>query len=201
MADGGRVIAGAARGARLEAAGEGTRPMTGRVKEALFASLAAEGIFDDGGAFLDLFAGSGAGGIEALSRGAAEATFVEHDRRAGDVISRNLERAELAGGRVVCGDVLTFLAAAPPAGAPFRAVLLDPPYDEPLLAPALSRLGASGAGWLTADAVVVAKHFWRDEPPAEAAGLHAFRRRRFGETMLTFYRISSSGEETAQEKR
>jgi 16S rRNA (guanine966-N2)-methyltransferase len=201
MAEGGRVIAGAAAGIRLEAGGAGTRPLAGRVKGALFASLTADGAFEGEASFLDLFAGSGAGGIEALSRGAATATFVERDERACAVIRRNVERAAPAGGQVIGADVLGFLAATPPAAAPYRAVLLDPPYGEASLDPALARLGTRAADWLTPDAVVVAKHFWRDEPPAVVGALVAFRRRRFGETMLTFYRVSSGEEAAAAEER
>ena len=97
MPDAGRVIAGRARGRRLAAPGEGTRPLADRVKETLFAILEPE---LPGATFLDLFAGSGAAGIEALSRGAAHATFVERDRAAIGVIKSNLERTGLrTGGR------------------------------------------------------------------------------------------------------
>src|SRR6478672_13615880 len=90
--DGGRVIAGTARSIRLDAPGPGTRPFGDRVKQTLFAILEPE---LPGARFLDLFAGSGAAGIEALSRGAAAATFVERDRTAIAVIHANLERTHL----------------------------------------------------------------------------------------------------------
>ena len=97
MADAGRVIAGTARSIRLEAPGPGTRPLADRVKETLFAIIEPD---LRGARFLDLFAGSGAAGIEALSRGAADATFVERDRDAMRVIKANLDRTGLgAGGR------------------------------------------------------------------------------------------------------
>ena len=99
MADAGRVIAGSARGVRLAAPGPGTRPLGDRVKQTLFAMLEPE---LDGARVLDLFAGSGAGGIEALSRGAARAVFVEKDGGAARVIADNLRRAGVADrGRVV----------------------------------------------------------------------------------------------------
>ena len=104
-----RVIAGSAGGRRFSApAGQGTRPTTDRVREALFSALAPE---LPGAAVLDLFAGSGALSIEALSRGAARAVLVERDRRAAAVASRNLEQLGLDGGRVVQTDVRTFCAA------------------------------------------------------------------------------------------
>ncbi len=191
MPDAGRVVTGTAKGVRLEAPGQGTRPLSDRLKQGLFAALGSESAALDGGRFLDLFAGSGAAGIEALSRGAAEAVFVEDDRRACRVIARNLERAGLAGGAVVCSDALAFLRRPADAagGRPFDACLVDPPYNQPLVAPALQLLGDPSRGWLREDAVVVAKHFWRDAPPDAIGKLVAYRRRRQGETMLSFYRF------------
>jgi len=185
MADAGRVIAGSARGVRLAAPGAGTRPLTDRVKQTLF------GILDpwlEGSAVLDLFAGSGAGGIEALSRGAARAVFVEHDAGACRVIADNLRRARLAAaGRIVRRDVAAWLAdpaSATPDG-PFDLVLIDPPYrsSEPLMV-SLERVG----GLVRPGGRVVAKHFWREAPPARIGLLASERERRFGETALTFYR-------------
>ena len=111
MADAGRVIAGTARGIRLEAPGPGTRPLADRVKQTLFAILEPD---LPGARVLDLFAGSGAAGIEALSRGAASATFVEHDAGAAKIISSNLARAGLAGpnAAIVCDDAARWLRRA-----------------------------------------------------------------------------------------
>jgi 16S rRNA (guanine966-N2)-methyltransferase len=190
MADAGRVITGSAKGLRLEAAGAGTRALSDRVKQALFATLAADCALDSGSAFLDLYAGSGAGGIEALSRGCGRAVFVERDRHACAVIAANLRRAGLAGGSVIRADVLRFLDDQPrTAGGPFDAALIDPPYDEQLLGPTLERLAGPRRGWLTAGAIVVAKHFWRAAPEPRVGDLAAYRERRFGDTMLTFYRV------------
>ena len=189
MPDAGRVIAGSARGIRLDAPGEGTRPLGDRVKEALFGVLEAARLAPWPAPFLDLFAGSGAGGIEALSRGAPRATFVERDRRAVTVIGANLARARLAErATVVTGDAIAFLdAGAGAAGAPFGAVLVDPPYGDGTLLSALERLAEPSGPWLAEDGVVVAKYFWRDPPPQTVGGLEATRARRFGETALTFY--------------
>ncbi len=181
------MIAGTARGIRLEGAPRGTRPLSDRVKQALFASLEAEGALSDG--FLDLYAGTGAAGIEALSRGAERATFVERDAGAGALIEANLSRARLEGGRVVRADVLRFLAAGrPPTDQPYAASLADPPYDQPLLQQTLELLADAKHGWLAQGAVVVAKQFWRDAPGEDVGALKVDRQRRFGETMLTFYR-------------
>jgi 16S rRNA (guanine966-N2)-methyltransferase len=189
MTEAGRVIAGSARGIRLAGAPAGTRPLSDRVKQALFASLESEGVLSGG--FLDLFAGIGAAGIEALSRGASHATFVEKDGRACGVIRTNLGRAGFGGADVVCTDVGRYLGAGRPAGRePFSAALVDPPYDMPLLRPALELLGNEALGWMAGGAAVVAKHFWRDDPPAIIGSLKRERQKRFGETALTFYNSS-----------
>ncbi len=181
------MIAGTARGIRLEGAPSGTRPLSDRVKQALFASLEAEGVLV--GDFLDLFAGIGAAGIEALSRGATSATFVEHDARASALIDANLKRTRLSAAKVVRADVLLFLSAGRSrTEPPFVASVVDPPYDEPLVTPTLELLGDAGRGWLVHGAVVVAKHFWRDAPAPRIGSLMLDRQRRFGETMLSFYR-------------
>ena len=190
MADAGRVIAGSARGIRLAAPGSGTRPLGDRVKQTLFAVLEPD---LPGARVLDLFAGSGAAGIEALSRGAATAVFVERDPAAARVIEANLARTRLAAGaRVVRADAIAYLAdPVAVAGGAFDVVLLDPPYAEPdLLVRALERLGDPAAGLLEPDARVVAKHFWRAGPPARVGLLASERERRYGETALTFYRAA-----------
>ena len=182
MADAGRVIAGSARGIRLEAPGPGTRPLADRVKQTLFAILEPD---LPGARVLDLFAGSGAAGIEALSRGAASATFVERDAGAAKVIASNLSRAHLAGpnAQVVRDDAVRWLRRAD--AGPFDVVIVDPPYDQTnLLAEALEAL----ASLVVPGGRVVAKHFWRDAPPATVGLLASERDRRFGETALTFYR-------------
>jgi len=184
----GRVIAGTARGIRLLAPGPGTRPLADRVKQTLFAILEPE---LPGAVVLDLFAGSGAAGIEALSRGAQSAVFVEKDAGAARVIAENLRRTRLAGPRaaVVRGDVLRWLARDSASRPSFDIVLVDPPYSEgDLLNATLERLGGTGPGLLAADARVVAKHFWRGRPAARIGLLASERERRFGETALTFYR-------------
>jgi 16S rRNA (guanine966-N2)-methyltransferase len=185
VSDAGRVIAGTARGIRLDAPGDATRPFGDRVKQTLFAILEPSLA---GARVLDLFAGSGAAGIEALSRGAAEVTFVERDRGAAAVIATNLARTHLGGPRahIVRAEALAWLAGRDAAdAAPFALVILDPPYTETaLLASALEAIAPS----IVPGARVVAKHFWRDAPPPRVGLLASERERRFGETTLTFYR-------------
>jgi len=185
MADAGRVIAGRARGIRLAGPGEGTRPMGDRVKQTLFAILEPD--LPDA-AFLDLFAGSGAAGIEALSRGAASATFVERDGAAIKVIGANLERTRLGGtaARLVNEDAVRWLGSPHRAGeGPWDVAVADPPYDRPeLLVAALTALGPL----LAPGGRAVAKHASQAPPPPRIGLLASERERRFGETTLTFYR-------------
>ena len=130
-----RIVAGAARGRRLVVPpGDAVRPTADRVREALFSSLGARVV---GASVLDAFAGSGALGLEARSRGAAHVTLVEQDRRALDVLRRNVAAVALDGVDVVAGDVGRLLRDRRLPGAPFDLVLLDPPYalaEEPLAA-------------------------------------------------------------------
>jgi 16S rRNA (guanine966-N2)-methyltransferase len=154
------------------------------VKQTLFAILDPE---LRGAIVLDLFAGSGAAGIEALSRGAAHATFVERGAGAIQTIKANLQRTRLAARATVTkSEVLVWLCdLARTNEPPATLVVLDPPYDDPAaLTAALEALGPL----LAPNARVVAKHFWRDAPQARIGLLASDRERRFGETALTFYR-------------
>ncbi len=189
VADAGRIIAGTARGIRLEAPGPATRPLSDRVKETLFAILEPD---MTGAHVLDLFAGSGAAGLEALSRGAAHVTFVEMDKGAAAVIASNLatDPPRRSSGRGSSDRRLSpgCVDRMAPTAGPFGIVLADPPYAETeLLVATLAALGSPEAR-LIPGARVVAKHFWRDAPPARVGLLASERDRRFGETMLTFYR-------------
>jgi 16S rRNA (guanine966-N2)-methyltransferase len=192
MAEAGRVIGGDARGVRLVAPGEGTRPFGDRVKESLFGALEADPAEPLGGVFLDLYAGSGAAGIEALSRGAPSAIFVERDAGAVQVIAANLRRAGVAGGRVVRAEVLGWLAGPGAVDGPYRCVVADPPYaDQEALLPMLAMLGGPTAP-VQPGGSVVCKHHWRWEGPATAGSLARERTKRFGETALTWYRARAA---------
>ncbi len=132
-----RIIAGSRKGHRIAAPkGQETRPTGDRVREAAFNLIGPV----DGAAVLDLYAGSGAMGLEALSRGASAATFVESDARAAAVIQQNLEKLRLTGARIVREDATRALAAEAAAGRKYDLVLVDPPYDRYLdLQPMLAR--------------------------------------------------------------
>lgn len=184
-----RVIAGSARGRRLDAPpGRAVRPTADRVREALFSSLAAA-VPD--ARVLDLFTGSGALGIEALSRGAACASLVERDRRTAAVAERNLVGTGLTDrGVVVRADAADFVKD--PLGGPFDIVLLDPPYEYPLasiytLVAVLEEVGA-----LTTDVTVVVERDRRD-PDLDAeipTFLRLDRRRSYGDTVLLYLRAA-----------
>jgi 16S rRNA (guanine(966)-N(2))-methyltransferase RsmD len=180
-----RVIAGTARGVPIAAPrGSGTRPITDRVKETLFAIL---GDRVPGARVLDLYAGSGAIGIEALSRGAARADFVEHGRPAIAALAANLEKTRLGEvASVHATDVDRFLRTT--QIGPWDLVVLDPPYEARAIVPTLD----AAAPHLARGAIVAAKHFWRTDIPDRTNRLSVVRRRRFGETMLTFLEESDS---------
>ncbi len=143
-----RIVAGTAGGRRLQVpAGRRLRPTSERVREAVFSSLASQGVVV-GARVLDLFAGTGALGIEALSRGAREATFVEADPAAVAAIRANLAATGLAGGTVVVADALRFLAdpafrSGTEPGAAFDLAFVDPPYSFTAWAEVLDRLPAA----------------------------------------------------------
>ncbi|QKV75494.1 16S rRNA (guanine(966)-N(2))-methyltransferase RsmD [Amycolatopsis sp. Hca4] len=175
-----RIVAGTAGGRRLKVPPKGTRPTSERVREALFNALETAGELD-GSRVLDLYAGSGALGLEALSRGAADALFVESDRRAVDVLRGNVAALGL-GGTVRAGQVEAVVAA--PAPSAFDLVLADPPYavDAAALGSVLAALGAGG--WLAASALVVVERAARDGEPDWPPGFEPTRTKKYGDTAV-----------------
>jgi 16S rRNA (guanine(966)-N(2))-methyltransferase RsmD len=180
-----RIIAGALKGRRLDAPrGAVTRPTADQVRTALMDAL---GPWLAGARLLDLFAGAGGVGLEALSRGAEHATFVERDARAVAMLHRNIAGLEVAArARVLREDALRALRRLERDGARFHLVFLDPPYETDLTGPVLAALGAGPLR--VRPGIVVAQHLTKRPPPAEAGALRAYRTRRFGETTLTFFR-------------
>ncbi|MGH7314574.1 MAG: 16S rRNA (guanine(966)-N(2))-methyltransferase RsmD [Candidatus Rokuibacteriota bacterium] len=180
-----KIIAGAFKGRRLVTPrGPTTRPTTDQVRIALMDTLTP---WLEGVRFLDLFAGAGAVGLEALSRGAAHATFVERDARAVDALRRNVTTLELATAtRIVPADVRRALGRLERQQERFGVVFLDPPYDTELGPAALAALGTGRL--LSPPALVIAQHLTKRAPGAAIGVLRAFRTRRFGETTLTFFR-------------
>ena len=111
------------------------------------------------------------------------------------MIGSNLRRMHLErDAHVVRADVVSYLEGGTPAErTPYRACVIDPPYEDVVIERTLELLGDAARRWLTDDAVVVAKHFWRDDPPERAGRLERTRQRRFGETMLSFYTPTEEG--------
>lgn len=182
-----RIIAGAAKGRRLKTPpGEHTRPTTDRVREALFSAVESWAGSLQGLRFLDLYAGSGAVGLEAWSRGAAGVTFVESDKATAALIGSNAREIGFASADVRALRVVTTLSA-PPA-APYDVVYSDPPYplSEADLAEDLRLLTQ---GWLAPDALVVVERSKRSpEPtwPQGPGGIVGDRDKRYGETTLWY---------------
>ena len=182
-----RVIAGAAKGARLGAVPPGVRPMADQAREGLFASLADR---VDDARCLDLFAGTGATGIEALSRGASHCTFVDRSRRTTATIEGNLERTDLEDlATVRTSEVTAYLRRGRPAAdEPYDLVFLDPPYE--MEGPALDGCSVllddgwlAGTGW-----TVMVTRGQKGSLPAVPLHWAVARQLRYGDSLLTLYR-------------
>ena len=182
-----RIIGGIAGGRRLAVPPRGTRPTSDRVREALFNSLDHHIGEWQTCRVLDLYAGSGALGLEAASRGAEHVLMVEQAAAAVAIIKANIEAVGVGTARVHSGEVTRLAASTPPAVAmaPYSLVLLDPPYDvaAPAVGRVLTTLGAHG--WLEPDALVVVERSARDDW-AWPEGFAAIRERRYGDTALWF---------------
>ncbi len=180
-----RVIAGTAGGLKLKAPGGlATRPTSDRVREALFAIL---GPTVEAANFLDLFAGSGAVGIEALSRGASRAVFVERSRYTQEIILENLLKTSLGARaqllRLPAERAIVVLAKA---REEFQLVFLDPPYNKALV-PKMMEL-AVGSNLIANGGLVIAETLSKEELPASVGPLNLYRRAEYGQTALNFYK-------------
>ena len=181
-----RIIAGSNKGARIFApAGHDTRPTSDRAREAAFNLIGPV----DGASVLDLFAGSGAMGLEALSRGAASAVFVENDREACRAIDRNLDKLGLTGARVIQQDAFRALAAEAAAGHRYDLVLVDPPYE--MFSSLQNGLSKYLPAVLAEDGLVVVETGARDEP--ELRPLSKRTSRRYGSARITLFQLESGG--------
>ncbi|MDF2978924.1 MAG: methyltransferase [Actinomycetospora sp.] len=170
-----RIIGGVAGGRRIAVPSTGTRPTSDRVREALFSALEARGAIEDA-EVLDLYAGSGALGIEALSRGASTAVLVERDPRACAVIQANIGVAGVRGALVRRASVLAYLRRTP---GPVDLVLVDPPYADPV-----DDVVALLPRWTRSGALVVVERDARSPAPAWPDGLEPEEPRTYGETTL-----------------
>ncbi len=186
-----RIVAGSVGGRRIATpAGSVTRPTSDRVREAVFSALEVALGSWAGRAFLDLYAGSGAMGLEALSRGAARATLVEQHRRTAQVARDNAQLLGLRGAEVVRAPVQRFLRSRRGGAQRYSAVFVDPPYSlrqEPL-AEVLTDL--VGHDWLAGEAVVVVERSSRSPAPRWPEPLVPMRARRYGETTVWYGRAT-----------
>lgn len=180
-----RIISGAAGGRRIQAPrGSATRPTSDRVREALFSAVESWCGTLQGLRFLDLYAGSGAIGLEAWSRGAGVVTLVESDRRTAALIRENARRLGFAKADVRTANVATLLQQDP--AAPYDVVFTDPPYPHPARDVDRDLAGLVAHGWLVPDALVVVERSVRGDGPTWPAGLEPIRSRRYGETVLWY---------------
>jgi 16S rRNA (guanine966-N2)-methyltransferase len=165
----------------------GTRPTTDRVRESLFNVLAAR-LDLDGAAVLDLYAGSGALGLEALSRGAASALFIESDRRAAGVIADNISVLGAAGATVRCAPVANVLAGAAPH--PVDLVFADPPYEVAVAEVEALVTALAAGGWVRPGAVMVIERAAAGPSVHWPAGWEPWRERRYGDTRVEFAELA-----------
>ncbi|GAB2880854.1 16S rRNA (guanine(966)-N(2))-methyltransferase RsmD [Nocardioides pacificus] len=180
-----RIIGGSAGGRRLSTPrGTSTRPTSDRVREALFSALEHEFGSLSGLRFLDLYAGSGAIGLEAWSRGAGVVTLVEHDRKAAALIATNARTLGFPRADVVTGSVATVLARPP--GAPYDVVFADPPYPQPDEDVTADLQALVDHGWLVPGALVVVERSSRRTVVTWPEGIEASREKRYGETALWY---------------
>ena len=192
-----RVIAGEAGGRRLAVpGGRETRPTSDRAREGLFATIASLAGPLAGARVLDLYAGSGAVGLEALSRGAAHVLLVESGARASRVIRENVKALGLPGAEVVTDRVERVLARGP-AGGPYDIAFADPPYALP--GEEVSRMleDLTGRAWMAPGALVIVERATRSGPVTWPDGIAADRARRYGEATLWYgltSRINMPGE-------
>lgn len=184
-----RIIAGTYRGRRLRTlAGSTTRPTSDRLRETLFNILAP---WIDGSRFLDICAGSGAVGIEALSRGASEATFIEHSRDACAVIEENLNTVGVAGSATIERRSASLaLNALNQRSKQFDIVFFDPPYSSRIYGEVMDGLGSGKV--IAPGGIVVVEHLAKTPPQPVYEHLNRFRELKQGESALTFYRPGDS---------
>ena len=180
-----RIIGGSAGGRRIDTPrGLHTRPTSDRVREALFSAIESWCGSLAGLRFLDLYAGSGAVGLEAHSRGAGVVTMVEHDRRTAALIGANVKTLGFAQVEVLATTVATTLARSPVA--PYDVVFLDPPYPLPNEEVEATLDALVERDWLTPGSMVVVERSSRGEPPAWPSAIQGTKDRKYGETLLRY---------------
>jgi 16S rRNA (guanine966-N2)-methyltransferase len=181
-----RIIAGEAKGRRIKAPrGRATRPMRDFVREAVFSMLADQ---TSGARVLDLFAGSGSLGLEALSRGAREAVFVDRGSEPSRIIQENLDMLGMADrGAVVRAEILDYLRKAHSPQVPFNLIFIDPPFRIDVNYRQKMLKSLAEGGFLAPSAVVIIEAPLRSSPPGPPEGVHFRERRKYGESAVDVY--------------
>ncbi|GGD68723.1 16S rRNA (guanine(966)-N(2))-methyltransferase RsmD [Paenibacillus nasutitermitis] len=190
-----RVIAGTAKGRALKAVpGMNTRPTTDKVKEAIFSMI---GPYFDGGWALDLFAGTGGLGIEALSRGAEHAVFVDLEQSSIEVIKRNVQASGFQEqAEIYRNESLRALKALAKRGSVFRIVFLDPPYKMKNMDVIMEKLSAEAM--LAADAVIVVEHDAGHSYPEVIGHFEQAKHSKYGDTAVSIYNYRQADGSTGQ---
>lgn len=179
-----RIIGGTARGRKLKTqAGRATRPTADRVREAIFNIVSSK---VPNAAILDLFAGSGAMGIEALSRGASSAVFIESDRDAAATIKSNLDACVFAApSKVIVGMLPKALGRFIINEENFDLIFIDPPYESGLAEKTL--FAVAERNMICADGIAIIEHSVRETMPEDATTLIKAREKKYGSTLISFY--------------
>ena len=185
-----RVISGSARGLKLNTPGDDrVRPTTDRVKESMF-NIVQDWVYDS--QVLDLFAGSGALGIEALSRGASQAVFCDNSLDSIKIIKSNIENARVADrSQIVSGDFKRCLRDMEAKNQSFDMIFVDPPYYEGLFEEVLDTIRSCKI--LKKDGIVIVEHDAK-KPIGQVEGLEVYKEKKYGITMLTFYCLEDDDE-------
>ena len=185
-----RVISGSARGLKLNTPGDDrVRPTTDRVKESMF-NIIQDGVYDS--QVLDLFAGSGALGIEALSRGASQAVFCDNSLDSIKIIKSNIEKARVVDrSQIVSGDFKRCLRDMEAKNQSFDMIFVDPPYYEGLFEEVLDTIRSCKI--LKKDGIVIVEHDAK-RPIGQVEGLEVYKEKKYGITMLTFYCLEDDDE-------
>lgn len=185
-----RVISGSARGLKLNTPGDDrVRPTTDRVKESMF-NIVQDWVYDS--QVLDLFAGSGALGIEALSRGASQAVFCDNSLDSIKIIKSNIEKARVADrSQIVSGDFKRCLRDMEAKNQSFDMIFVDPPYYKGLFEEVLDTIRSCKI--LKKDGIVIVEHDAK-KPIGQVEGLEVYKEKKYGITMLTFYCLEDDDE-------
>lgn len=179
-----RIIAGSAGGITLDTLrGQKTRPTSDRAKEALFNIL--QGRFS-GGNILDLFAGSGSLGLEAVSRGAGHCLFIDHNPKSIEILIKNIDKCRVSDKtEVICMDVMKAISAGKPGKRKYKCIFMDPPYGKNLLISTIEKISETDI--MEKDSILVVEHGKGETPPKDMNGFSLLDRRNYGAVNFSFY--------------